>query len=626
MDLTPPSQKVRFEQYELNLQTGDLRKHELRVRLQRQPARLLVLLVSRQGNVVSRDELRKELWPDDTFVDFDHGLNNAINRLREILCDSASEPRFIETIPKLGYRFIASVEQVDSPQSALFTTPPPKQTGTNDAIGTAVSAFPSRLRPFAIGSALIMTLFLLLLTTGARRTSAVRGRFDSIAVIPLANLTGDPAEEYLSDGMTDALITRLAQLKSLRVISRTSVMHYKHSDKTLSQIAHELEVSTILEGSVTVSGQHVRLNAQLVDARTDTHLWANTYERDFRDLLELQAELTQAVASEVRARLGGDDRPHRDHTPSLNPAAYEAYLKGRYFLAEYQGIEMAQRYFQEAIRLEPNYALAHAALAESYSWNAGMMEQARSEAEAALQIDPDIEQAHLALAWVKHTADWDSAGAEAEYQKALELSPADATIHENHGFFLAQHGKVSEAIAEMEFARLSNPISSKLNIQYGLVLYLARRYDESLQRFASAMEISSSSDIARQILRTYEQMGDYPHAIALYPQAAKWWDLDADTAARESAELQTAYSTSGPRGYWLTRLRQEEQRRPQNPWLIAQIHVHLQNDDIAFVALKQLCDEHDNGIRWFLKADPQFDTLRGDERYRDLLDCIRMAE
>src|SRR5713101_498050 len=313
MQPSPSSPRVRFGAFELNLQSGELFKHGRRIKLQTQSFLILASLLERPGEVLTRDELCQRLWPSDVFVDFEVGLNAAINRLRDVLDDSPEKPRFIETLPRRGYRFIAPLQQ------------------------ESLERIPPRVR--------------------------------SLAVLPLENLTGDAAQEYFADGMTDALITRLAQIGALRVISRTSAMHYKGTHKKLPEIASELNVDAVVEGSFARSGSQVRINAQLVHARTDQHLWARQYEREFTDILLFQADVASAIALEIQVTLTPKEHARLTQTRPVNPEAYEAFLRGCFFWNKRteDGLKKGLECFQHSVEKDPSYALAHVGLADSYS-------------------------------------------------------------------------------------------------------------------------------------------------------------------------------------------------------------------------------------------------------------------
>src|SRR5712664_1658169 len=364
----PAVRVLRFDTFELDLRAGELHKHGVKLRLQGQPVQLLTILLQSAGNLVTREELTSQLWPADTFVDFDHSLHNAIGRIREVLGDSAEIPRYIETLPRRGYRFIAPVQEVRVPRIS-------EATGNKTRKASAVA--PATARQSKTRAALALTLLILAATGSAfwlvravSRPTSAAPRLRSIAVLPLENLSGDHSQEYFADGMTEELITDLAKVGALRVISRTSVMRYKGTKKGLPEIARELNVDGIVEGSVMRSGNRVRITAQLLQASTDRHLWAETYERDLGDVLRLQSEVAQAIAQQVRAQLTPQQQARFRSAGSVNPDAYEAYLRGRYYLSNQftmsQPLNMAKSYFEESIQKDPDFALAYAGLADTY--------------------------------------------------------------------------------------------------------------------------------------------------------------------------------------------------------------------------------------------------------------------
>ncbi len=400
MELDRLSPRVRFAAFELNLQTGELFKHSRKIKLQAQSFLILASLLEKPGEVLTREQLCRTLWPSGVFVDFEVGLNAAINRLRSVLSDSPEKPRFIETLPRRGYRFIAPVER-DAP----------------------------------------------------KRTSP---EITSLAVLPLENMTGSAAEEYFVDGMTEALITRLAQIGALRVISRTSVMHYKGTRKKLPEIAKELNVDAIVEGSITRSGSHVRVTAQLIHAPTDLHLWANDYERSMTDILLLQADVAGAIAHEVQVRLTPQERNRLASAQPVNPEAYRAYLRGRLHWNKRteEGMNKGLGLFQEALEKEPRHALSHAGVAECYNmmafWGAAAPREVSSKAKAAaneaVELDPNLSEGHTARGWARLAYDWDWSGAEQELQRAIELNPGYATAHQWYSHLLIYQGRDREAL------------------------------------------------------------------------------------------------------------------------------------------------------------------------------------
>jgi TolB-like protein/DNA-binding winged helix-turn-helix (wHTH) protein len=398
------SRTLRFDNFELDTRAGQLRKGGVKLRLRGQPLQLLAILIEHAGEVVTREELQRQIWTADTFVDFDHGLHNAIARIREVLGDSAETPRYIETLPRCGYRFIGTVEDLRPPRAAEEPVVPASQ--------PVIQAATPRRNPALVLLILSAVLVLGLAAWTARRYAYAKAAVQSIhsiAVLPLANLSGDPSEEFFADGMTDQLITDLAKVGSLRVISRTSVMQYKGAKKALPEIARELNVDAIVEGSVVRSGQRVRVTAQLVQAPSDQHLWADTYDRDLGDILKLQGEVADAIAQQVRAQLTATQQSQLRAAHVVNPAAYDDYLRGRLYLTNEfttpDSLRKAKHYFEDAIQKDPSFALAYAGRADTYVFlgYAGALPKDlayRTAQEAlgkALELDDSIGEAYDTL-------------------------------------------------------------------------------------------------------------------------------------------------------------------------------------------------------------------------------------
>jgi TolB-like protein/DNA-binding winged helix-turn-helix (wHTH) protein len=417
--------RVQFGVFELDLQRAELRKSGVKVKLQEQPLKVLQVLLERPGQIVGREELQKRIWPVNTFVEFDQGLYSAMARLREALGDSSDSPRFIETVARRGYRFIAPISGMprQNVQSSAKAEEP-KSLALRRAIVSVLGGL--------LGGTLLLAGLLAFNVGGVRnwlrlRTTPIR----SIAVLPLENLSGDPEQEYFTDGITDELITDLAQLPYLHVISRTSVMHYKKSKKTLPEIARELNVDAVVEGTVERSRNHVRIRVQLVRAGDDRHLWARAYERETGDLLSMQTDAAREIAEQVGINVGrsGQSVPGSNH--STTAEAYETYLKGRYYArtTKRADVEQAAAYFREAIRQDPELALAYAGLADAYllefffGWNSKDADaKTREAATKALDIDLNLAEPHVTLARLAES-DWNWTEADKQYKRAIELEP-----------------------------------------------------------------------------------------------------------------------------------------------------------------------------------------------------------
>ena len=467
---------VRFGVFEVDRAAGELRKQGLKVKLQEKPFQVLTLLLERPGEVVTREELQRRLWPD-TFVDFEHSLSTAIKKLRDALGDTADNPRFIETRPGRGYRFIAPVEGRPAPPISPSLPAP--------AGGKPV------WRLAAAGFAVVALLAVLVrLNVGGWQErllgGAAPGQITSLAVLPLENLSGDPEQEYFADGMTDAVISDLGKIEALRVISRTSVMQYKQVRKPLPEIARELNVDAVIEGSVQRVGDRVRISVQLIQAVPESHLWAKSFERDLSDILALESELARAIANEIEAKFTPEEEARLASTRPVNPEAHEAYLKGRNYLQTQTNarLELAREYFQQAIEKDPNYALAYAALAQAYQicgWRGllprnAAITRAKAAAEKALEMDPALGEAHASLARIRYWHDWDWSGAERAFKRAIELNPSNANAYGLYSHYLTfVVGRPEESIAMHKRLVELDPLSPAMKAGLGIRYIYARR-------------------------------------------------------------------------------------------------------------------------------------------------------
>ncbi len=477
---------IRFENYELDTCAGELRTDNQRIHLQGQPLQVLLLLLDRAADVVTREEFRSKLWPADTFVDFDDGLNHAVRKLREALGDRAEEPRFIETVPKRGHRFIAPVDGRAGLRGASGRPQGTPLQRHKLALGIAGVAVVVAAVVLTMNVAGLRGRFLRVI--GARHGSTVP-KIESIAVMPLQNLSGDPEQEYFADGLTDELITDLGKISSLRVISQTSVMRYKGTRKPLPEIARELNVDAVVEGTVERSGSRVRITADLLYAPTDQHLWAEVYESDLQDVLTLQDEVASAIASQIQTRLTPQERARFTHARPVNPEAHDAYLKGLYFwnLRTEQNLKKGIEYFQQAIEKDPAYALAYVGLADSYivlgehgaMASRDAFPRAKAASRKALELDETLGEAHTSLGAAKADYDWDWAGAEEEFKRGIALNPNYATGHHWYADYLSAMGRHKEAIAEIERAQELDPLSFMIDTAVGNLFFFARRYDEA---------------------------------------------------------------------------------------------------------------------------------------------------
>ena len=618
-------QRYRFGEFEFDPSSGELRKDGLKVRLQEQPFQILTLLLKRPGEVVTREEVRQALWPGDTFVDFDVGLNSAIKRLRDALSDSADSPRFVETLPRRGYRFIAPLE-----------TPPGSPPATPEAPPRPALPPRSRLRSWGGAVSLVAAVALVagLIVTGTwprLRGQLASAPIRSLAVLPFENLSGDPEQDYFVDGMTDAVITDLAQVRALRVISRTSVMQYNLAKKALPRIGEELDVDAVVEGTVTRSGDRVRVTAQLIQAATDRHLWAQSYERELRDVLSLQGEVAAAIAQAIQVKLQPEENRRMTQAQApVDPEAYEAYLKGRFYWSK-RSAETSLKavgYFQQAIERDLAYAPAYSGLSDTYrafdvqglAPPHECMPKAEAAARKALALDDTLAEAHASLAGVLYRYDWDWEGAEREFRLSLELEPSYAEGHRAYAVYLMTVRRHEEALAEARRARELSPLSLVINTEMGMALVRLGRYDEAIQQLQKTLEIDPKFARVYQTLAfAYEGKGDWPRAMEALERRP------GGGQGRAYPWLGYAYGVTGRRREaleMLARLEKLSHERYVSPQGPAIIQLGLGNRDQAMVWLEKAYDARAFEVLGF--SGPLFDRLSGDPQFQDLLRRMRL--
>ncbi|HYT19234.1 MAG TPA: winged helix-turn-helix domain-containing protein [Candidatus Polarisedimenticolia bacterium] len=618
---------LRFDAFELDLRTGELRKHGVKLRLQGQPLQVLAILLESAGNLVTREELRGQLWLADTFVDFDHSLHNAIARIREVLADSAETPRYIETLPRRGYRFIAQVEQV---RAELPLAPSENGNQTGRKVAATTRAKPRMALAFILLALVAVGSVFWLVRTGSHATSAAP-RLRSIAVLPLENLSGDPSQEYFADGMTDELITDLAKVGALRVISRTSVMRYKGTKKSLPEIARELNVDGIVEGSVLRSGNRVRITAQLLHAPTDRHLWAETYERDLGNVLKLQSEVAQTIAQQVRVQLTPQQQARLRSSPAVNPEAYEAYLRGRYFLSNQftmaEPLNKAKSYFEESIRKDPGFALAYSGLADSYvylafSGQGGLSpdhayKSAKAALNKALELDDSIGEAYDTLGLLSWRFEWNWEAAERNFNRAIALAPSYSCAHEDRAVYLSFLGQRAEALAEIATSNELDPGPSSAMTE-SAAQYQMRNYEALLDASRRGVAANPNEWTEHYNLAVgYVGTGKLLEAISEYQKAVEISDGNPDAVA----SLAHAYAVIGRRAQAEKILHDLEHKSKSvyvSPYTFATIYAGLGEKDRAFEFLEKAYQQRSLDIPWHLKADLRIDNLRSDPRFQDL--------
>ncbi len=605
----------RFGSFELDLGAGELRKSGMRVHLQEQPLRVLQLLLARPGELVTREELRQRLWPADTFVDFDAGLNNAVRRLREALGDSADAPRFVETVAKRGYRFLAPVERPEPPAEHARSSAGPS------------SPFSLRGWPILLAAAALVVAVAALIIL--RRASAPAPGKVMLAVLPFANLDGDQGEEYFSDGLTDEMIARLGALQpdGLGVIARTSAMQYKRSPKRADQIGRELGVEYLLEGGVRRAGGRVRITARLIQLSDQTPLLSREFEGDVKDVLALQKDVALSVAEEIRLRLSQEARARLATARPVIPRAYEECLRGRYAWNQRraEALREALANFEEASARDPTYAPAHTGLADTYSLLSlygGMpprevFPKARSAAERALSLDPQQAEAHTSLAYVLHRFDWEWEKAGQAYRRAIALNPSYATAHHWYGEYLMVMGRLPAARQEMRAAQQLDPLSPRINLDVGLADYFEGRHDAAIAVARRVADLHPSFVPAQIALRqAYERKGLFGEAVQALERTAQ--GLGVDT--RPAEEVRAAVAASGSAGYWRTLLGLAERGwpLPVSAAHRANMCAALGEREQALAWLERAYQERDDELVW-IAVEPWYEPLRGEPRFTALL-------
>ena len=642
---------VRFGTYEVSLQSGEVRKAGMKIRVQQQPLKLLEVLLERPGEVVTREELRSRVWPNESFGDFDQAVNIAIAKLRSALGDSAENPRYIETLPKRGYRFIADVSFVDAeghirrpespPADSPGTHPAHQIQGNGLAVAPVTGGGPRVQDPglpvaprrqwttgrIILAVALAVSLAIIsvfLFRPRGHAPVAIR----SLAVLPLENLSADASQKYFSDGMTDQLITDLAQISALKVISRTSVMAYEGARKPLPQIARELHVDAVVEGTVLRAGDQVRITAQLIDASTDKHLWSQSYEGELRDTLALQDRVARAIAEQIQINLTPREQAALKSVRVVNPEAYESYLKGRFFWNKRtaDGLRVASAYFNQAIEEDPKYAQAYSGLADTYAllgdWQYAVMTpvqaypKAKAAALKAVEMDSALGEAHNSLAFVLDGFDWDLDAGGKEFERAIELNPGYATAHHWYAWHLGLLGRYDQAIVEMRKAESLDPLSLIINADLAELLVLAHSYDESIRQSRKTIEMDPNFAMAHnQLGQAYLQQRMYEQAIGELQKAVQ---LSAGSPTC-IANLARAYALSGRKseaGKLLNDLKNSSSANNSHASEVAAIYASLGDKDEAVNWLaKGYAERFIPGVL----IRPAFDPLRTDPRFQDLV-------
>ena len=611
-----------FGIFELDLHNGELRRHGVRVPLQEQPLRLLALLLEHAGDLVSREEIATQLWPGDAYGDLDHRLSNAVNRIRIALGDSAESPRFLETIPRRGYRFMAPIHEVGSAAETTSPTRPPQRARVLKGAAAAL------ILAAAFGSALWLS---------SRTPSEPAPDKIMLAVLPFNNIGGDPADDYLADGLTEEVILQLGRLSSssLGVIARTSVMPYKTTEKGIRSIGEELGVDYILEGSVRRELDRLRITAQLIQVDQQTPLWAESYNRTLEDIFSVQRDVAErasaSLALTVLPPANAEPAP-----PTKSQAAHQAYLRARYFRDQgtEEGFYRALDYFRLAVAEDPLYARAYAGLASCQCLLAGhgleilppdeAMPRARELADRALELDAGVAEAQAVLGMVRMKYEWDFAGAEESFLKALGLNPSYAQAHFWYSLYLEAMGRGEEAVLQARWARELDPISKGAAANLALQLANAGRFEEASAEIAEALELDArfwGTHWASGNL--HAKQGDYTEATAAFHNAV-------DLSERNSVSLSSlgfTYALAGRRPEaeaLLQELQDLGKERYVSPAFVAAIHAGLGQKDAAFRWLEEAFRLRSRYLVW-LKVAPEYEQLRSDPRYQELIARIGLS-
>jgi TolB-like protein/DNA-binding winged helix-turn-helix (wHTH) protein/Tfp pilus assembly protein PilF len=656
--------RVRFgEDFEVDLRAYELRGAGRTLKLERIPMEVLLFLMERHGQLVAREEIVKKIWGDGVFLDTDNSINGAIRKIRQVLKDNPEHPLFIQTVTGRGYRFIAPIVSDDTRQSqrvgGALQVLADSQVNADNSSGATLTETPQNERPVGVeiprtppttrrwlilggvATLLLVSLAGWWLRARAPAKAAPAGRL-MLAVLPFQNLTGDPAQEYFSDGLTEEMIAQLGNVDPQRmgVIARTSVMHYKNGQVEVGQIGRDLGVQYVLEGSVRREPGRVRVTAQLIQIKDQTHLWARQYDRELSGLLSVQDEIAREVADEISLTLGESKRnalsPEMPAASASSPnatEAYDLYLKGQYSFNKRtpQSLRQAIQYFEQATEKDPRNARAYAGLADAYALAGGyslrpqteFMGKGRAAAVRAVEIDPSLPEAHTALALIVQNYDWDWTTAEREFRRAIELNPNYATAHHWYAEHLMWRGRFDEALRESERARQLDPLSVIIAADNGVILYSSRQYDRSIEKFRTAREMEPSLPRAQFLIAPYAEKGMFAEALAdLEAERSRmdlrtYWVLQAyiNGRAGRRAEAQRA----------LRAFQRLTRNQPVDAYLFVWAYLGTGDNDKVFAWLEKGYAQHSNALI-ALKAYPYYDPLRGDPRFQDLLRRVGLAD
>jgi TolB-like protein/DNA-binding winged helix-turn-helix (wHTH) protein/Tfp pilus assembly protein PilF len=597
-----PRPRVSFGAFDLDPASGELRKHGIRIKLHEKPFQLLLALLEHAGEVATRKELQERLWPHDTIVEFENGLNNAISRLREALGDTVENPRFIETVPRHGYRFLADVSR-----------PAP-----------APASIPSKRWIQALLLALgTLVVFGVVFRLPARTPKPIQ----SLAVLPFRNLGPGAADDYFAEGITDAITTQLAKTGVPKVISETSVAQFKDTQKPVPEIARMLDVDAVVEGAVLREGDQVRITVQLIRADTDRHVWADSYQRRLADMLALQDDVASGVADAIKLKLSPDAARRPASSKHVNPAAYEAYLKGRYFMQTPESYQRAKDYFQQAIQLDPTYSSAYAGLSDFYVFaqdflpNEAQSEallKAREYAQQALRLDPDLPDSHSSLAYVYFYVDWNWPAADQEFNRAIALGPGFARSHRWYAIYLTALGRGAGAMSQAQRAVDLDPLSISAHDAVAIAAVCFGHFDRAIEEARKILDLDSNDT------RGYADLAIAHFQKGMYQDALQDAEKGLYLSHRDPFLLSIAAMIHGRLGQveqaskLVEEMRAARRKRFVSPYFFATAFVGMGRPKQALDALEEGYKVRD-GYMVGLYATPWFSPLRSDPRFQDLL-------
>jgi TolB-like protein/DNA-binding winged helix-turn-helix (wHTH) protein/Tfp pilus assembly protein PilF len=624
------SKLVRFDgEFELDLSAYELRRGGQPLRLARIPMELLLLLLEKPGQLVTREQIACRVWGKDVFLDTENGINAVVRRVRQVLEDDPDQPRFIQTVVGRGYRFIAAVQE--SPQ--LPENLPSAETPLSVSSRIKVTARSRRGAWFSATTMVLITVAGIAASLIAgKKAGHSRGQIDSIAVLPFVNKTGDPDIEYLTDGITEDIIDGLAQIPQVRVMARSTVFHYKGRGADPQKVGHDLAVGAVLSGTLARHGEELWFQAELVDVSDGFILWGEKYNRKLSDMSAVQRDVVRDISEKLTLRLNEEDRNDLRRRTTDNGEAYDLYLRGRYQWNKFskESLQKAVGYFQQAIAKDPKFALAYAGLADAYHELSyylpprDVMPKARTAANKALELDDSLAEAHAALGWVKWQYDWDWVGAEKEFQRSIELSPNYAIAHGMYALYLDSMLRADEGMAQHNRAHELDPLSLIINTNTGEAFYQTGRYDQAIEQYRKTLEIDPNFALVHDDLaRAYERKGQFREAVTEWRRM-----LLVDGESETADAIGRAYSKSGYKAalqIWLDHLTTLSNREYVSPVLMSTIYARLDQRDRALDWLLKACQDRSSDLV-FLKAEPGWNNLRSDPRFDRLEQNIGLPQ